>query len=63
MTKQHFDAIASVLNARLNEWHGHQGESYALEVIIDDLLPILAASNPRFNEAKFMEAVYNRNGE
>ena len=63
MTKKDFDAIASVFNARLKEWHGHQGESYALETIINDMLPILAATNPRFNEAKFMEAVYNRAGE
>ena len=63
MTKKDYDAIASVFNARLNEWYGYQVASSALETIINDMLPILAAANPRFNEAKFMEAVYNRTGE
>ena len=58
MTKKDFDTIAAVLNKRMKEWHGHQGESLALETIIDDLLPILAELNPRFKEAKFMEEVY-----
>ena len=59
MTKKQFTAIAHILGKRLAEkQHAPIGEYEAVEVLALDFAKYFAEQNPRFDEDRFMEAVY-----
>lgn len=59
MTKKQFTAIASILNKRLAEKNKAPiGEYEVVEVLALDLAKYFAEQNPRFDEDRFLEAVY-----
>jgi hypothetical protein len=58
MTKKQFIAIANILGKRLAEkQHAPIGEYEAVEVLALDFAKYFAEQNPRFDEARFLEAV------
>jgi len=59
MTKKQFTAIANILGKRLAEkQHAPIGEYEAVEVLALDLAKYFAEQNPRFDEDRFLEAVF-----
>jgi hypothetical protein len=59
MTKKHYEAFAKILGKRLAEKeHAPIGEYEVVEVLALDFAKYFAEQNPRFDEDRFMEAVY-----
>jgi len=59
MTKKQFTAIANILGKRLAEkQHAPIGEYEAVEVLAFDLAKYFLTENPRFDEDRFLEAVF-----
>lgn len=59
MTKKHLEAFAKILGKRLAEkQHAPIGEYEVVEVLALDFAKYLAEQNPRFDEDRFLEAVY-----
>lgn len=59
MTKKQFTAIAHILGKRLAEkQHAPIGEYEVVEVLALDLAKYFAEQNPRFDEDRFLEAVF-----
>jgi len=59
MTKKHYTAIAHLLAKRLAEKNKAPiGEYEVVEVLALDLAKYFSTENPRFNEDRFLEAVY-----
>ena len=64
MTKKQFEAIAKILGKRLAEkQHATIGEYEAVESIALDLARYFIEQNPRFDENRFLEAVYSATPE
>ena len=60
MTKKHYEAFAKILGKRLAEkQHAPIGEYEAVEVLALDFAKYFAEQNPRFDEDRFMEAVFS----
>lgn len=61
MTKKQFTAIAQILGKRLAEkYKAPVGEYEVVEVLALDLAKYFSTENPRFDEDRFMEAVYTQ---
>jgi hypothetical protein len=59
MTKKDYTAIASIINKRLSEkQRAPIGEYEVVEVLALDLAKHFQSENPRFNEDRFLSAVY-----
>jgi hypothetical protein len=59
MTKKQFEAFAKILGKRLAEkQHAPIGEYEVVEVLALDFAKYFAEQNPRFDEDRFLEAVY-----
>lgn len=64
MTKKQFEAIAKILGKRLAEkQHAPIGEYEAVEVLALDFAKYFTEQNPRFDESRFLEAVYSATPE
>lgn len=64
MTKKQFEAIAKILGKRLAEkYRAPIGEYEAVEVLALDLAKYFTEQNPRFDESRFLEAVYSATPE
>jgi len=59
MTKKQFEAIAKILGKRLaGKVKAPIGEYETIEHIASDFAEYFANENPRFDENRFLEAVY-----
>ena len=59
MTKRQFTAIAKILGSRLAEKNKAPiGEYEVVEVLALDFAKYFANENPRFDENRYLEAVY-----
>lgn len=59
MTKKQFEAVAKILGKRLAEkQRAPIGEYEVVEVLALDFAKYFAEQNPRFDEERFLEAVY-----
>ena len=59
MTKKQFEAVAKILGKRLAEKQNAPiGEYEVVEVLALDLAKYFSTENPRFDEDRFLEAVY-----
>jgi len=59
MTKKHLEAFAKILGKRLAEkQHAPIAEYEVVEVLALDFAKYFAEQNPRFDEDRFLEAVY-----
>jgi len=64
MTKKQFEAIAKILGKSLAEkYHAPIGEYEAVESIALNLAKYFIEQNPRFDENRFLEAVYSATPE
>jgi len=64
MTKKQFEAIAKILGKSLAEkYHAPIGEYEAVEAIALNLAKYFIEQNPRFDESRFLEAVYSATPE
>lgn len=64
MTKKHLEALAKILGKRLAEkQHAPIGEYEAVEVLALDFAKYFIEQNPRFDESRFLEAVYSATPE
>ncbi len=64
MTKKQFEAFAKILGKRLAEkQHAPIGEYEVVEVLALDFAKYFAEQNPRFDETRFLEAVYSATPE
>ena len=64
MTKKQFEAFAKILGKRLAEkQHAPIGEYEVVEVIALDFAKYFTEQNPRFDESRFLEAVYSATPE
>lgn len=64
MTKKQFEAIAKILGKSLAEkYHAPIGEYEAVEAIALNLAKYFIEQNPRFDENRFLEAVYSATPE
>lgn len=61
MTKKQYTAIAHILGKRLGEKvKAPIGEYEVVEVLALDLAKYFSTESPRFDENRFLEAVYTR---
>ena len=59
MTKKHLEAFAKILGKRLAEKNKAPiGEYEVVEVLALDLAKYFSTENPRFDEDRFLSAVY-----
>ena len=64
MTKKQFEAFAKILGKRLAEkQHAPIGEYEAVEVLALDFAAYFIEQNPRFDESRFLEAIYSATPE
>ena len=64
MTKKHLVAFAKILGKRLAEkQHAPIGEYEVVEVLALDFAKYFIEQNPRFDESRFLEAVYSATPE
>ena len=55
MTRKHFEAIAAILAANMDN-SGTAGEIWRGQCIADDLAEYFAETNPRFDKQRFLTA-------